>query len=102
MITADNVTVAKSIAQEVGIISENDKLNPNTVMEGEINFLLRNFSLLFFLILFKGSSFSSLIGGIVCKEHRESICNCVKRLLTGSKDPRKFSIKNSDQFNIIY
>lgn len=76
MITGDNASTAKIIAEEAGIISENDNRNPNAVMEGTIFISFEKKGSLFFILL-EGQSFSALIGGIVCREHRRANCNCI-------------------------
>lgn len=81
MVTGDNIITARAIAQDVGIIKQNDE---SLVMEG--------------------TEFAELIGGVVCKKCRTAICDCARSIIESSatgKDLRVDTIQNSESFDKI-
>lgn len=53
MVTGDNIITAKAIAKEIGLMPDDNSL-----------------------IAMEGPDFNKLVGGIICKECKVSVCDC--------------------------
>jgi Ca2+ transporting ATPase len=69
MVTGDNLITARAIARDVGIIKEGDGS-----------------------IIMEGITFSKLIGGVVCKNCRTKICDCVHDAKQAAAENKKLRI----------
>jgi Ca2+ transporting ATPase len=81
MVTGDNIITAKAIAKDIGLTKEGND----------------------FLAL-EGPEFSKLVGGVVCKNCRVSICDCPtnsKQAEELGKELRVDTIANGEEFDKI-
>ena len=80
MVTGDNIITAKAIAREIGLLTKSDQL------------------------ALEGTEFNELVGGIVCKKCRTSICGCpttAKQAEERKTEIRVDTVANGEAFDKI-